>query len=292
MMQRLKAFSKKQKIIAVALVLIIALAIGGWAIYKERSDNFCQYAKPFSFADIQGSEKVTLVAHRGAATDAPENTLPAFEKAAQKGYKYAEADVRATADGIWVLSHDASLKRMTGFRGNVESMTLAEVQAHPIKRGANIKDYSNLKTPTLEQLLALCKKQKLHPVIEIKTKVQDYPEAPFRAIADLLAQFGLSKSAVIISFDYGALENIRNYNKQIRMQYLVKELEAEVFTKADKLGNCGIDCAYQSLLKNPDLVEVAHSAKLPLNAWTADKPEIVEQLCAAGVDFITTNAAY
>ena len=293
MIKRIKAFSKAKKITlaAIAVVLCAAIVFGGITIHR-RSAYFCQYAKPFAFSEVEGNEAVTLVAHRGAAVDAPENTLPAYEIAAKKGYRFAETDIRATADGTWVLSHDNSLKRMTGFSGKVESMRLEEVRAHKITEGANIKDYPDLYTPTYEEFLLLCKEKKLNPVIEIKTEPLAQPAVPYRSIVDLLAQYGLLDTAVIISFHAGALQSIRDYNKAVKLQYLVKELDEEVFTTVDKLGNCGIDCAYEALLRHPDLVEVAKSAHIPLNAWTVDSPQAAQELCALGVDFITTNAAY
>ena len=293
MIQRLKALSKPKKILfAVIAALLCAAIITGGLIWKERSDYFCQYATPFAFSDIKGHEGVRLVAHRGQAIEAPENTLPAYEKAAENGYKYAETDIRATADGVWVLSHDASLKRMTGFAGTVEEMTLKEVTAHPITKGGNIKAYQEnpLYTPTYEDFIALCKEKGLHPFIEIKTEPKDYPQAPYKDIITVLERYGMCDNATVISFSYEALQTIRSYDADIPLQLLTKEIDAEVFKKVEKLGACGIDCAYKSLLKNQELVSLAKHAFIPLNAWTVDTPQAAEQLCALGVDYITTNA--
>lgn len=48
-----------------------------------------------------------ILAHRGFARRAPENSLVAFEDALQAGATHLETDVRATADGVAVLVHDA-----------------------------------------------------------------------------------------------------------------------------------------------------------------------------------------
>ena len=256
MIQRLKALSKIKKIIIAATALLLCAAIVcGICVWQQHSRYACQYAKPFAFSEVEGYQDVKLVAHRGAAVEAPENTLPALEKAAAKGYGYAEFDVRATSDGVWVLSHDDSLKRMTGFRGKVESLTLAEVQAHPLTKGANIKDYPDLVTPTLEEALKLCKEKKLIPFVEIKTKPEG--AVPYKTIVDLLAQYALIKEACIISFEYGALEQVRAYNATVKLQLLTKELTEQVITQADKLGGCGIDCEYKALLKGADFAQVA-----------------------------------
>lgn len=70
-------------------------------------------------------------AHRGLhdnKTDAPENSLRAFEKAAKAGYGI-EFDVQLSKDRIPVVFHDASLKRMCGVEGNVWDYTLKELKS-------------------------------------------------------------------------------------------------------------------------------------------------------------------
>lgn len=69
-----------------------------------------------------------LVAHRGGARLAPENTLAAFDLAAQLGADAVELDVRLTADGEVVVIHDGDTARVTGVSGSVEARSLAELR--------------------------------------------------------------------------------------------------------------------------------------------------------------------
>ncbi len=69
-----------------------------------------------------------LVAHRGGAALAPENTLAAFEEAARLGADAFELDVHLTADGEVVVFHDDDTLRVTGEPGALEGRTLAEVR--------------------------------------------------------------------------------------------------------------------------------------------------------------------
>ena len=69
-----------------------------------------------------------VIAHRGASTTAPENTLPAFEQAVRDGADAFELDVRLTRDGAPVVMHDAMLDRTTDLTGPVRARTLAELR--------------------------------------------------------------------------------------------------------------------------------------------------------------------
>jgi glycerophosphoryl diester phosphodiesterase len=67
------------------------------------------------------------VAHRGGARLAPENTLPAFDRAAAVGADAIETDVRLSADREVVVFHDEQTDRITGEPGTIEARTLAEI---------------------------------------------------------------------------------------------------------------------------------------------------------------------
>jgi glycerophosphoryl diester phosphodiesterase len=67
-------------------------------------------------------------AHRGGASDNPENTLPAFQHAVDLGYTYLETDVHATNDGVLVAFHDPDLSRTTDRTGTINSLPWRELQ--------------------------------------------------------------------------------------------------------------------------------------------------------------------
>ena len=282
-----KLNAKKIIIILVAILLVVALALTHF-VFIPRHRYACAYAKQISASSVANIEKTTLVSHRGIATEAPENTLPAYELAAKKGFKYAETDIRATADGVWVLTHDNSLKRMTGFSGKCEEMTFSEVRSHPVTKGANAKDYKNLVTPTFEEYLALCAKNSLTPVVEIKTAPETYDNPPYKDILISLQKYKI-KDAIIISFSYSALESIRQYDENIKLLLLCKEIDEDIVKNAAKI-NCGIDCSFEAFTKNTALAKDIVGSGMELGVWTVDKKDDAEKAINAGVKYLTTNA--
>src|SRR5438445_10692014 len=69
-----------------------------------------------------------VVAHRGDSARHSENTLPAFEAAVRAGADAIELDVRLTADGHAVVSHDADVARTTDGAGPISGLTLDELR--------------------------------------------------------------------------------------------------------------------------------------------------------------------
>lgn len=67
------------------------------------------------------------IAHRGGASEAPENTIAAFRKALSAGYPFLETDTHATADGVLVAFHDDRLDRVTDREGTIAELPYAEV---------------------------------------------------------------------------------------------------------------------------------------------------------------------
>ena len=70
----------------------------------------------------------TIIGHRGARTNAPENTLAGLRRAHEEGATWVEFDVKLTRDGVAILIHDETIDRTTDGTGAVRDLTLAQIR--------------------------------------------------------------------------------------------------------------------------------------------------------------------
>lgn len=131
-----------------------------------------------------------LIGHRGAAGEAPENTLAGFAYARELGLGAVELDVCLAKDGPLVVIHDDTVDRTTSASGPVADFTSAELGA--------------LGVPSLAEVLTQF--PGFHYQIEIKRHAPERYEAVCRQIADLVQAAGLAEQVLVISFDPLALE--------------------------------------------------------------------------------------
>jgi glycerophosphoryl diester phosphodiesterase len=92
-----------------------------------------------------------IVAHRGVATEYPENTIPAFRRAIELGADAVELDVRLTKDKIPVVYHYYYLDKITSLPGPIFNYTYQQLSQ---ARFLNVKTSADsLKIPTLVEVL-------------------------------------------------------------------------------------------------------------------------------------------
>lgn len=139
------------------------------------------------------NKRMMKIAHRGASKFAPENTLPALEKAVELGYDYVELDVRETSDGIPILMHDATVDRTTNGTGPVYNFSLAEIKKLDAGKWF-AEEFAGTTVPTLEEALQL-----LQGKACIFWDTKGDPKKTDIA-AKLFRQHGFSRDCLLISF--------------------------------------------------------------------------------------------
>lgn len=283
-----KVWSKKKKIvvaiiciIAVLFVGIIGAGIGVWNWYCDPGEYTIEAI------DESMADDVTLVAHRGFRGVAPENTLPAFEKAGEAGFDAIECDTYRTTDGVWVIDHDGYLMRMMDKFKNVEKISYEELKEYNITNGIDIDSYPDLKVCTLEEYMQTCQKYGMNAVIELKGENnQEY----YSEIIDIISKYP-SVKVMFISFQFSDLQALRKVCDN-ELMYLVQKIEDDDIELAKTIDNCGIDFngnKEKNYENNAEMIKKCQTAGLNVGAWTIDDMTVLKKLVDNGVSLITTN---
>ncbi len=132
--------------------------------------------------------QIAVISHRGEHLHHPENTLKAYQAAIDTGADYFEVDVRTTADGKLVLSHDGSVSRRTNGKGDIARMTFDEVRALDagIKSGP---EFAGTKIPTFDEALDLAR-GKIGIYVDVK-------QASAQDLVSHIEQHGMADQVVI-----------------------------------------------------------------------------------------------
>ncbi|HTN52183.1 MAG TPA: glycerophosphodiester phosphodiesterase [Anaeromyxobacter sp.] len=241
-----------------------------------------------------------LVAHRGGSLLAPENTLPAFDRAAALGADALEIDVRRTADGAVVVFHDEETARLTGAPGTIEARTLAEVKAldagHSFTPdgGASFPFRGRgVAVPRLSEVLAR------HPRLRLNIDAKPDDPALAEALALELRAAGALERVCVGSFFDAQAERLGALLPGCA-RYL-PERAATCHVMAAKSGADGAACpgGYQLAdlphrLGDLEVVDRAvvsylHARGIPVHVWTVDDEAEMRELLALGVDGIVTD---
>ncbi|MGW5032524.1 glycerophosphodiester phosphodiesterase [Streptomyces nigra] len=213
---------------------------------------------------------VTAVAHRGDPYRVRENTLLSLRSALALGADAVEIDVRLTRDGVPVLLHDATLRRLWELDRPLLSLSAAEVRG--LTAGG---------VPTLEEALAVCEGSRV---------MLDLPGTPdvrtARRIVDVVRECGAEER---VYYCAGAPAMLA-----VRAADPAAEIALTWTTKAPP--RPGLLAAvrprwlnYRFTLVDRALAERVHRDGLLLSAWTPDTARSMRRLLDVGVDSITTN---
>ncbi len=231
--------SRKWRIAFVALIALTSI-LSCWSLAAAvESDNiFLRGAKL--------SRPVLNIAHAGASSLAPQNTLAAGRKALQVGADLWGIDVRLTKDGVFVLMHDKSLERTTNveevfpecFPWLVKNFTLVElmeldagswfIETDPFKQikegNVSIEDqqsYIGEKIPTLKEVLEFTQKNDWR--IDIEVIPMDYlpREEIAGKLVSLIRQTKMEERVMVSSFDHDLLKAVKRFGPDIPIAPLV-----------------------------------------------------------------------
>jgi glycerophosphoryl diester phosphodiesterase len=226
-----------------------------------------------------------VFAHRGLTLEAPENTLHAFREALAIGVTHIETDVRASADGVAVLVHDADLVRIAGRNQRIDELTLAELREVDLGGGRRF--------PTLFEALSTFPQA----CFNIDLKSADVVEP---AVAAILAA-GAADRVLVTAFG-----EARRAAAVARLPGVATSASARTFLPALVAARLGVGWLVRFLLADvhavqvperalgltvitPRTVRLFHLAAVEIHVWTINDAESMVRLLDLGVDGIVTD---
>lgn len=236
---------------------------------------------------LDGPRPLAL-AHRGFSRDGLENSMVAFEAAVDLGFSYVETDVHATADGIAIAFHDASLDRVTDRAGRIAELPWSQV------RQARIRGREPV--PTLAEVL--------HTWPDLRVNIDVKSAAAIIPTIAVIEREAAHDRVLVGSFSGGRRRAVlRGLTRPVStsagtggvVRFL---LGARLRSRSVVAGVArDVDCLQvperQGWLTVVDrhTVETAHAHGLQVHVWTVNDPADMHRLLDLGVDGIVTDRA-
>lgn len=217
------------------------------------------------------------IAHRGAKTEFPENTLAAFRRAFERGADAIELDVHATRDGEIVVHHDPVARALpAGLAKLRRALDIASATRRDLEMLWDVAP--ELRIPTLSAVLAATPRGRT-VYVEIKGSGIE------AAVADVLARS--SALTAVHSFDHEAIARMHSLLPEIPRGILLDRRVPDVAVAMQDAG--ARDVWPDAMITDRSLVDSVHAAGGRVIVWTVNQPSEARRLMALGVDGICTD---
>lgn len=245
------------------------------------------------------SDRPLVLAHRGGAALAPENTLVAFQNAVNLGADALELDVHTTADGAVVVIHDDTVDRTTDGKGAVHDLTLAELRQldagyHFTPDDGQTFPYrgQGVTIPTLEEVLTA------FPDMRVNIEIKQTDPPMEAAVKEVIDRAGAQERVLVGSEHDDVLDRFRALapaiatsaaTGEVRTFYLAQLLRisaiyrpvADAFQVPEYSGSTHV--------VTPSFIDAAHHHGAKVHVWTVNDAETMRRLLDMGVDGIITD---
>ena len=221
-------------------------------------------------------------AHRGGASEVPENTMPAFEHAVRLGFRYLETDAHITADGVLVAFHDDRLDRVTDRTGVIAELPWSEVRRAKVGGREPI--------PLLEDLLTAWP--------DVRINIDPKQDAVAAPLARVLRHTATVDRVCVGAFSDRRIAHVRELAGPGLCTSMGPREVARLVAAARGLpGGAGITspCAQVPArqgrlpLVTQGFVAAAHRRGVQVHVWTVDDADEMVRLLDLGVDGLMTD---
>lgn len=224
-----------------------------------------------------------VIAHRGASTEAPENSIAAFELAIAQGADGIELDVHLSRDDQPVVIHDSTLERTTDGRGRVRDRTVRELKRLDAG-GWHGAPYQGQRIQTLQEVFERFR-DRTRFWIELKGGSDLYRGIEERVIS-MIEVYDVLERALVQSFDRKALDQIRSLNPEVQLGVLTADTPIEALIRSGTVIRA--ICPDARLVTEKALGEI-RQAGLDCYVWTVNEPAHMDRLVDWGVTGIITD---
>jgi len=231
---------------------------------------------------------VEVIGHRGASTEAPENTLAANDLAFQQKADGIEVDVRLTKDNQLVCMHDKSAFRTAGKKNLIKESTLNQLKSLDVGKWKGEK-WSGEAIPSLHEVLSEMPLDK-----KIFIEVKEGIETIDPLIEDIQKNKLDPKYISIISFHQEVVKRVKQAMESLTVNFLIsfsspKEfLDEEVLLKLLEFNLDGVGAESHSRLSR-NFVELISEKNKKVHVWTVDDINQAKKYKEMGLSSITTN---
>ncbi len=227
----------------------------------------------------------TLVfAHRGASGYAPENTLAAFELAAEMGAHGIEFDVQITKDHRLIIHHDRQLGRTEEASGELRDWRFADLRAMDVGSWYG-HQFSGEQMPTPEEVVESVGNRLLLNFELVNDSFQLAGIAPL--LVDLFRRMDLFDRAMISSFNPRALWQVKKLEPRITIGALWGASEPWYLRSSWWRRLLSPQALHpEHVLVTPKLVHDAHAHGQRVHTWTVNDVDTARRLCKMGVDMV------
>ncbi|PHN06264.1 glycerophosphodiester phosphodiesterase [Flavilitoribacter nigricans] len=244
-----------------------------------------------STAEAPEAAPVQVIAHRGGAKLAPENTLAAIRQAVELGVDMIEIDVILSKDGEVIVIHDDKIDRTTDGEGIVKEMTLEEIRQYDAGSWFDAR-FAGEKVPTLDEVFEAIDGRTIL-LIEIKDGDEAYPGLE-KKVVDAIHRFDAGDWVVVQSFNQKSVLRTREMDPSLITYYLMGKNFADFYeelasesTSSTPLPYNGIAVHFSGI--DAERAKKVHDTGYKLLVWTVNEEEDMEKMMTAGVDGIITD---
>ena len=237
----------------------------------------------------------TLIAHRGESFDAPENTMPAYKTAVDRGFGF-ECDIYLSSDKRLFTFHDTTLKRTTsGANTNactaVDWGTVSKLNVGGWGKWKGSK-FDPTRPALLEEVLALARPGRK---IYVEVKGNNPGWVPYIKKVFAGEPKAMPETVLFISFGRNVCAELKRQMPEFKTYWLTSARKAqdvkELIATLRELGVDGVDMGYMSEIITADYIAEVKKAGFEFHAWTIDKPNVAAEVFSRGAQTVTTNRA-